>query len=167
MCFFILRVVCFIYLKNIKKRQENNGKKKADDLWRKQKALQQTLDELLNKLGRPTDQELDTAKQDAIRRKNLENANDELNKVKKTLEHMKSHPGNVDKHDLALLQAKEKQLLDLIKNLSIDESEIEYYDPVPVHHDYSKKSDFINATKQMKSAKKKTKINIDLHDIER
>ena len=151
----------------IKKRQENNGKKKADDSWRKQKALQQTLDELLNKLGRPTDQELDTAKQDAIRRKNLENANDELNKVKKTLEHMKSHPGNVDKHDLELLQAKEKQLLDLIKNLSIDESEIEYYDPVPVHHDYSKKSDFIHATKQMKSAKKKTKINIDLHDIER
>ena len=149
------------------KRQQNPGKKQADTMWAKQKKLQQELDTLLNKLGRPTDAELDAAKQDAFRRYDLENANQELIRVRRRLEYIAKHPGNVSKHDLALLKAKEKQLLDAINQLNIDVSDIEYYDPTPVHRDYSKKSDFARAKKQLKPKKDKTKINIDLHDIER
>ena len=149
------------------KRQQNPGKKQADTMWAKQKKLQQELDTLLNKLGRPTDAELDAAKQDAFRRYDLENANQELIQVRRRLEYIAKHPGNVSKHDLALLKTKEKQLLDAINQLNIDESDIEYYDPTPVHRDYSKKSDFARAKKQLKPKKDKTKINIDLHDIER
>ena len=97
----------------------------------------------------------------------MENANQELIQVRRRLEYIAKHPGNVSKHDLALLKDKEKQLLDAINQLNIDESDIEYYDPTPVHRDYSKKSDFARAKKQLKPKKDKTKINIDLHDIER
>ena len=139
------------------KRERNKGKKIAEDMWRKQKTLQQKLDTLLNLLGRPTDEELELAKQDAIRRDNLNKAIKELNSVQKRLDYMNAHINNVNKHDLKSLKAEEERINALIMDLTIDESDIEYYDPVPLHPDYSKKS----------SKKQKERNIYNINDAER
>ncbi len=144
------------------KRKQNKGKKVADDMWRKQKTLQQKLDTLLTLLGRPTDEELEIAKQDAIRRDKLNKVTEELNSVKKRLDRINSHIGNVNKQDLKSLKTKEEQLKSLILELTIDESDIEYYDP-----DYSKKSDFSKGANKVKIKKQKQRTINNLNDIER
>lgn len=149
------------------KRQQNNGKKQADVMWAKQKKLQQELDTLLNKLGRPTDEELEAAKQDAFRRYDLENANKELAKVRERLDYMASHPGNVNKHDLKLLKSKEEELVALIEGLMIDETDVEYYDPTPLHPDHSKKNDFAQGIGKIRTKKPKPRVIITQNDVER
>lgn len=149
------------------KRQQNKGKRQADVMWAQQKRLQQELDTLLNKLGRPTDEELEVAKQDAFRRYDLENTNKELEKVRERLEYMATHPGNVNKHDLKLLKDLEKKLVALVKNLTIDESDIEYYDPTPLHPDYSKKNNFSQSIDRIKHKKSKSHVIITQNDIDR
>ncbi len=149
------------------KRERNKGKKIAEDMWRKQKTLQQKLDTLLNLLGRPTDEELELAKQDAIRRDNLNKAIKELNSVQKRLDYMNAHINNVNKHDLKSLKAEEERINALIMDLTIDESDIEYYDPVPLHPDYSKKSDFSKGVNKIKSKKQKERNIYNINDAER
>lgn len=150
-----------------KKRQQNKGKRQADIMWTQQKRLQQELDTLLNKLGRPTDEELEVAKQDAFRRYDLENTNKKLEKVRERLEYMTTHPGNVNKHDLKLLKDQEKKLVALVENLTIDESDIEYYDPTPLHPDYSKKNEFSQSIDRIKQKKPKSRVIITQNNIDR
>ena len=122
---------------------------------------------LLNLLGRPTDEELELAKQDAIRRDNLNKAIKELNSVQKRLDYMNAHINNVNKHDLKSLKAEEERINALIMDLTIDESDIEYYDPVPLHPDYSKKSDFSKGANKIKSKKQKIRKIYNINDAER
>ncbi|MBD5400486.1 hypothetical protein HDR61_01930 [bacterium] len=123
------------------KRQSGLKKSEADKLFAQQKKLEQELRTLINKLGRPTDAELQEAKADAYHRYDLKNALDEMAKLEQQRAGYQAHKDNRSHYDGEILDRQIARLNHRIADLGGAESldDTSYLrDPVPFKPDYSR-----------------------------